>query len=192
MTDTYGAAGEPSSGDRPYGEQPYGRNAPHLSGRPGFGPPGFGMRDPHARPGTVLAAGIVAMVSTGLVLLMQVFSLIVLLVARAALDLGEDPFFDDGRAGLLYVGLSVLMLVWCVLAIVFAVRAMHRSMRGRIGLVVSSSLTSAVSLVAIVSGVFGAALVLLSAIAVIVLLFTGGAGEWYRGRHDTEPVVPAY
>jgi hypothetical protein len=67
---------------------------------------------------------------------------------------------------------------------------MRRSNVARIGLVVSSSLTAIVSLVAITGGV--SVIPLAAAIAVIVCLFTGGAGEWYRGRHDVGELVQPY
>ena len=185
-------AGATPPGHYAYGEQPYGRYAPHLYGQPGFGPPGFGVRDPNARPATILAAGIVTFVSCGLVLLMQGFFLIVLLVARATLDLGEDPFFDGSTTDGVAVGVMAVTLVWSVVAIGLAVYALRRSNGARIALAVSSGLTVAACLLASISGAFPSILVLLPAIAVIVLLFTGGAGEWYRGRHDVEPVDQPY
>ncbi len=184
-------AGATPPGHYAYGEQPYGRYAPHLYGQPGFGPPGFGVRDPNARPATVMAAGIVTFVSCGLVLLMQGFFLLVLLVAHA-LDLSEDPFFDGSTMPGVAIGMLAVALVWSVVAIGLARYALRRSNGARIALAVSSGLTVAVCLLASISGAFPSILVLLAAIAVIVLLFTGGAGEWYRGRHDVEPVDQPY
>jgi len=177
-------AGATPPGHYAYGEQPYGRYAPHLYGQPGFGPPGFGVRDPNARPTTILAAGIVTFVSCGLLLLMQGFFLMVLLVASATLDLGEDPFFAGSNTDSLAIGVLAGSIVWSVVAIVLAVYAMRRSNGARIALAVSSGVTIAACLLASISGAFPSILVLLAALAVIVLLFTGGAGEWSRGRHD--------
>ncbi len=50
----------------------------------------------------------------------------------------------------------------------------------------------AASVVMIVFGGLLAVFSLLGAIAVIVLLFTGGAGEWYAGRHDRDESAPVY
>ena len=63
---------------------------------------------------------------------------------------------------------------------VLAVFAMRRSNGARIGLVVSAALAAILSLIAITSGL--SAVSLIGCIAVIVLLFTGGAGAWYAGK----------
>ena len=186
-------AGATPPGHYAYGEQPYGRYAPHLYGQPGFGPPGFGVRDPNARPATVLAAGIVTIVSCGLVLLMQGFFLIV--AAGGARDSrpGRGPVLRRQHA----------RTAWLSECIAGGARVVRRGDRpgglraapvqrgpDRAGGVVG--VTVAACLLASISGAFPSILVLLAAIAVIVLLFTGGAGEWYRGRHDVEPAGPPY
>jgi len=188
-------AGATAPGQYPYGEQPYGPYAPHLYPQPGYGPPGYGMRDPDKRPGTVLAAGIVTLVLTGLTLLFAGAMLVALVAASSAFIDGfsegtglastdEDSLF----AGILIV--LAVMVLWCVAAIVLAILALRRFNWARITLVVSSAVTVAVSALSITGGV--SVITLLGAIAVIVLLFTGGAGEWYRGRHDVEPTLPSY
>ena len=58
---------------------------------------------------------------------------------------------------------------------------LRRSNAARITLVVSSAVTALVSLIGIGSGV--SALTLIAAIAVIVLLFTGGAGDWFKRKN---------
>ena len=71
-------------------------------------------------------------------------------------------------------------LFWCLAAAVLAVAAFRRSKAGRIGLAVSAGMTALVSLLLVLSGVAVVSLVL--GIAVLVLLFTGGANEWYARR----------
>jgi hypothetical protein len=75
---------------------------------------------------------------------------------------------------------GVVLLVWSVAAIVLAVLAFRRSNAGRIGLVVSAAMTALLSLLAIMSVI--SILTLLMAGATLVLLFTGGANEWYSRR----------
>jgi len=169
-------AGATPPGHYPYGQQPYAGYAPHLYGQPG-GPPGFGRRDPNARPGTVLAAGIVAIVMSGSVFLVGLFSVI---VGSALVALDDDLGLDRE------IALNALWMVWSAAAIVTAGLALRRSNGGRIALLVSSGATIVAGVVAIVTGMFGAVIPLLAAVSVIVLLLVGGATEWYRGRHDSE------
>jgi hypothetical protein len=186
-------AGATPPGHYPYGEQPYGQYAPHLYGHPQFGPPGFGLRDPNRRPGTVLAAGVVTIVFSGLSLL----ALGILLIAALALRATAEDGFDsdgllDGSAGVFFFLLMAALLLWCVGAILLAAFAIRRSNGSRIALVVSSALCIVVSLLATIGGGYLAVFTILAGIAVIVLLFTGGANEWYRGRHDSAPVGQAH
>lgn len=183
--------GEPAYGQLPYGQTPYHDN-PY--GAPTWGMPGYGapLRDPEARPGTVLAAGIITLVTSGLVLVLFVVFTLFLVVVRddfvrgfqQGAGLGASGSPEGWFAGIL-VGFLV-MIAWCVAAIVLAVLALRRSRAGRIGLVVSSSLCALVSLVAITGVV--SVVTLAAAVAVIVCLFTGGAGAWYR--REPGPTVP--
>lgn len=188
-------AGATPPGHYPYGQQPYGPYAPHLHTQPGYGPPGYGMPDPDKRPGTVLAAGIVTLVLSGITLLFAGIMMVALVAASAEFidgftgETGLDSTDDGGLFTGILVVLSV-MVFWCAAAIVLAILAMRRLQWARITLVVSSSATVLFSLVAITGG--ASAITLLGAIAVIVLLFTGGANEWYRGRHDVDPALPPY
>jgi hypothetical protein len=171
-----GPAGGTPPGEYPYGQQPYAGYAPHLYGQPGYGPPGFGQRDPDARPGTVLAAGIVTIVTCGLVFLVALTGLM-LDSALAALD--------SDLAGTRELLLNTLWLLWSVAGVVVAALALRRSNGARIALLVSSGLTVAACVIGLAtSGLFGAAFPLLAAVAVIVLMLVGGATEWYRGRLD--------
>ena len=186
----------------PYGQQtppsPYGQpQQPSPYGQPGYGQPGYGQspygqypqqpagapqRDADRRPGTVLAAGIVTIVMSGLVLLGSGF------VALAALATREDfaEGFNDS-AGLdvshdslvtAVVVVCVVLCLWSAVAIVLGVLAMRRSQAARITLVVSAAVTALASLLGLPLG----AVTLVAAIAVIVLLFVGGAGAGYARR----------
>jgi len=61
------------------------------------------------------------------------------------------------------------------------VLVLRRSNAARITLVVSSAMTAIFSLLSITSLV--SAITLLAGIAVIVLLFVGGANDWFKGRN---------
>ena len=178
-------AGATPPGQYPFGQQPYGGYAPHLYGGPGYGPPGFGRRDPNARPGTVLAAGIVTIVLSSLSLL---GALLMLIIGIAFSSMDESALAGAGDA--VTIG-ALVVAVWfgcSIAAILLAVFTLRRSGGARIALLVSSGLTIVVSLVSILGGGFGSVLTLFGAIAVIILLFTGGANEWFRGRHDVASV----
>ena len=79
----------------------------------------------------------------------------------------------------------LVLIVWCLAAVLLAVLVLHRSNVARIMLVVSSAVTALLSLVAIASGV--SLVSLAAAVAVIVCLFTGGAGDWFRREHLYSP-----
>ena len=65
-----------------------------------------------------------------------------------------------------------------VIAIVLGVLVLRRSNVARILLVISSAVVALLSLLAIASGV--SAVTLIAAVATIVLLFVGGAGDWFK------------
>ena len=72
----------------------------------------------------------------------------------------------------------------------FAVLVLRRSNAARITLVVSSAVTALISLFGIGSGV--SAITLLAAVAVIVLLFVGGANDWFKGKGQAIPGMTQY
>lgn len=205
----------------PEGEQPspYGQQPPY--GQPAYGQPAYGQppaqpgygqygqtpygqttpRDPDRRPGTVLAACIITWVFAGLAGLLGVFMLIVVAAAR-------DEFIDgveesEGYEDMVDAGVSATEIAdWssvssgvfaalAILAMVVAWFAFRRSNGARIALVVLSGLTAVLTgvgaAVACVPGVWT-----LAAIAVIVLLFTGGANDWYARRQPGQTQPPQY
>ncbi len=190
-------AAYPPPGQQPYAPQPYGQQYPAYGqgyGQPGFPMPGYApaMRDPDARPGTVLAAGIVTLVMSGLIGLMLLVFVFFLVIARESFIDGFTESADLGSGTDLYAPLLIGLLVflgWCVAAMVLGVLVLRRKNWARICLVVSSVLTAVVSLVAIAGGV--SVLPLACAIAVVVCLFTGGASDWFHHGHAySQPQVP--
>jgi hypothetical protein len=97
---------------------------------------------------------------------------------------GETGLTGDDLLTILW-GVVGVGLLWCLGAIVVAVLAFRRNRGGRIALAVSAALTVLVSLLAILSIL--SAVPLLMGIAVLVLLFTGGANDWYARRGGWSP-----
>lgn len=180
---------EPPSGQPQYG-QPYGQQpAPAPYGQP-YGQPEYGgypQGAGDARPGTVTAASVLALVLSGLTGLLMALSLLGVLVARDDLlaEIEKNP--DIEASGIsadqlltVVLGTVVVLLVWCLLSCLFAVLAMRRSNVGRILLVLSAAGAALLSLVAITSLISGVTLI--GAVATIALLFSGGANGWYARR----------
>lgn len=177
---------------QPYGQQPYGQPA---YGQPAYGAPYQQGRDPEKRPGTVTGAAITTIVLSGLSFLLYGVLTIITLVARQDMvDAIEDElsaeqrdmFSGDDLATFVTV-LFVVLTVWCLIAVLLGVFAMRRSNVARILLVISSAMTVVFSLLGITSIVSG--LTLIAGIVVIVLLFTGGANDWFarRGQQQHQP-----
>ncbi len=136
------------------------------------------------------AAAVITLVMSGLVLVLFALGFVALAVARADV---VDQLRDTGGLGdidpndiisVLYVVFAAF-IIWCALAMVLAGFALRRSNGARIGLVVSSALAGVLSLLAITSGLSVVSLV--ACVAVIVCLFTGGAGQWFSTRNGGDP-----
>lgn len=171
--------GQPQSG---YVQQPYGYQAPAYSP--------YGAGNGERRPGTVTAAGVITLIFSGLTL--ALFAIIGIVVVAAKDEfitrIEDQPGFQDVSPNDVVSVVAVVCLVfaiWCIIAMVLAVFTMRRSNGARIGLVISAALVAIVSLLGITSG--GSAVTLLASIAVIVLLFTGGANEWFGRRNPASP-----
>ena len=142
-----------------------------------------------ARPGTVTAAGWTTLILSGLTALLFGFFTVAMIVAkddmieeidRQFIDAGATGDFNAEDAYGVVVAMMVVLTAWCVIACMLAIFAMRRSNVSRILLVISASVAGLLSLLLIGSVV--SALWLLACIAVVVLLFTGGASGWYARR----------
>ncbi len=179
---------------QPQGQSEGGQAPPQQAWQQGWPPPQpqapWGQqptRDPDKRPGTVTAACITTWVGTLLVAALTALIAVALSADRGAF---VREFQRQAATAELQVTvdqviatawtMAVVGLVWCLAAAVLAVLAFRRSRGGRIGLAVSAALTALLSLLLILSVV--AAIPLLLGIAVLVLLFTGGANDWYARR----------
>jgi hypothetical protein len=186
--------GQPTQ-DNPYAQpsQPpaYVQQAPY--GQQSAYGPGYGGPDSDKRPGSVTGAAVITLIFSILSLLFDAFLFIALVVARDDfLDwITRQPEFEDfGISAESAFGGAIaavsMVLIWCLIACVLAVLVLRRSNAARITLVVSAAMTAVLSLLLI--GSLVSAITLLAGIAVIVLLFVGGANDWFKGRN--RPAVP--
>jgi len=185
----------------PYGQAPppqppaYGQPPPAY-GQPAMPPVSYGGGDPDKRPGTVTAASIITIVLSALSL--AGFGILAIILAAARDDIidelnreieGQPGFEDisaDDLANIMIV-IFVILAIWSLIAIITAVLALKRQNWARIVTVVSAVMTALFSLLGITSGL--SAITLIGAVAVVILYFTGGAGEWYRNK-NAQPQLP--
>ncbi len=203
------AQGEPPAGPgQPFGQpaqQPPAQQPAYGAPTPAYGAPV--APQPDKRPGTVTAAGILTIVLSALVVLGCVFAILGIALARGEIvaeverQIAADPTieqqlqgFDPSFVVTITIGVVIGFAVWALLAIVLAIFAMRRSSVARIGLVVSSVLASLLSVVPTFTTLVPIVW-LLGSLAVVVLLFTGGASQWYSrtgvptGRSGMAPPV---
>lgn len=215
--------GQPSPyGQQPYGQpqgqpqgQPYGQPSPYGAAQPaayGSNPYGqkganpYGLPTAPPRPTGVLIAAILTFVFSGL-------SAVVLIIGACFLFLGAAFFASEGEldefgggafgAALGVVGVFFLIAAAvCIVAIVLAAYCLKGSNGARIGLVVMASLSTAFLALSLLASLVdnpdptGAVITLAylgACIATIVLLFAGGANQWFAsGRTQTVTAVPGY
>jgi hypothetical protein len=172
---------DPYGQGNPYGQQPAGPSYPYGQQPYGATPQATGDR----RPGTVTAAAWLTIVLSGITAMIFGFTGLALLVARDQVitEMERVPEFQDANidadaaVGVL-VAVMVGLVVWSLIAIVLAVLVLRRSNVARILLVISCAAVAVFALLSVASGVTIVPLV--AAIATVVLLFTGGATEWFR------------
>lgn len=152
---------------------------------------------PRKRPGNVTAAAITTIVASGITFAGLVVSMIYIVSSRAdfIVQLDEELSTNDAYQDIspdavanVAIGFLGVLALWCLIAIVLAVATMRGSNGARITLVVSASLSALVSLL-------GALVILplaitIASIATVVLLFTGGAGEWFASRKNAPAAGP--
>ena len=171
---------DPYGQGNPYGQQP---GQPYPYGQQPYGatPQATGDR----RPGTVTAAAWITIVFSAITAAIFGITGLALLVARDQVitEMERVPEFQDANidadaaVGVL-VAVMVGLVVWSLVAIVLAVLVLRRSNVARILLVISCAAVAVFSLLSVASGVTIVPLV--AAIATVVLLFTGGASDWFK------------
>lgn len=169
----------------PYAYPPQGQG-PYAGGYPPAPPTPRDRRPTNVTIATWLTWGLSAFTLFGFVMVA-----FVLLVARDDFlsQVEQNPTLQDQLDGIdpdqIIAGLWVVVvisLVWCLAAIVLAWFAFRGANWARIVLVVSAGATALFSILSFPVGL----LHLLGAGAVIALLFTGGANEWYA-RQSSRP-----
>ncbi|QBX55742.1 hypothetical protein EXE58_09935 [Nocardioides seonyuensis] len=202
--------GQPAAPQDPHGrpiesQDPYGQGqAGHAdeAGQAGHSwqaPTGYPYppaRHGDARPATVTAAGWITIVLSGLSALLYAFIALMFFVARDQVvnELERQPEFRDLDVDLdsivgALVAVMLVLTVWSLVAVVLGVFVLRRSNVARILLVISSAVVALGALLSILSGI--SAVWLVATLLVIVLLFVGGAGDWFARRGTPDPYAPA-
>ena len=146
------------------------------------------------RPGTVTAAGLIAVASSLICLLVFGLLTVVFLVARndfveGLRDAEGAPDMDPGTAANIAIVVVAVFALWCLGAIAASMLAMRRSRGGRWLLTISAVVSSVFSLIGTFA--FGIpVLFLMAAVAVVVLLFTPAANSWYAARSAPADELP--
>ncbi|WP_370618511.1 hypothetical protein [Mumia sp. Pv 4-285] len=197
------APGQPSYGQPPqYGQPSFGQEQPQYGGQPQYGsygqqpaqydPYAAGLpqasypipNDPDARPVTVTIAAWTAIVMSALTALGWVLigALAGVIIEEMRQNPGEYDLsasdldvLDDNMPGV-YVAV-VLCVLACLAAVALGVLVLRRAGWARIALTVLSGVTILLGFVMILSVI--SLLWAAAGIAVVVLLFTGGANAWF-------------
>ena len=145
------------------------------------------------RPGTVTAAVVLTWVGCALAM---IGCLLGLALAFSDSDTfmdgfmkGSDGEFTRAQAKGILVGFGAVGFVWSLAASVLALLTLKRHGWARILLTVSSVMAALISLVMILSVI--SAVTLVMAIAAVVLLFVGGANDWFAHRPTSQQQGPA-
>ncbi|MCK9822037.1 hypothetical protein NOCD_00885 [Nocardioides cavernae] len=170
-----------SYGQQPAGQQPYGYGQQPYGGVP--------TRSGDKRPGTVTAAAWITIVFSAITAVLFALGGLGLLVARddVIAEMERVPEFQDANIDAeSAVGVLVVVLlgvvIWCLVAAILAVFVLRRSNVARILLVISAAVAAVFALIGITSGI--SLVPLVACLATIVMLFVGGAGDWFKRVPD--------
>lgn len=133
-------------------------------------PPGRGPR-----PGTVLVAGLITILGS-----LAALGLLMLLLAVMLVGASDSPVVEESSDDLANRAILAGLIVWSLLGLGLGVAVLWGSAAARILLVVSS-----VGVAGLALRSMGNVLLvpwLLAAVAVVALLFTGGANAWFARR----------
>jgi hypothetical protein len=186
----YGQPAQPP----PYSQQPpYGQQPAYAQQQPAYGQPGYGYGRPTGdkRPGSVTAAAVITLIVSGLSLLVLLLLFVSIVasgdevraeIARQLRSQDASVSVADLELALDVIAvISAAFAVWSLIACALALMVLRRSNAARIMLVVSSAVTALITLVLALIAILPG-LNLIASIAVIVLLFVGGANEWFKGK----------
>jgi len=182
----------------PYGQASYPQQG---YGQPAYGGEhaGYGEPPKDNRPASVTAAGVITLVTSGLMFVLLAVSLVTVLAAGPDSDYVQDIVDEMARQNAAYEDFSAQTIVniaavgigvalgWTVISMLLAIFAMRRSNPARIGLVVSAALVCVPTGLIGLAGAFLMLLLSAACIVVIICLFAGGARGWYARRHGYQP-----
>ena len=192
-----------SSSTSPPPPDPWGGQYPAY---PGGIAPGAPAMSSGQRPGSVVAAAVIAMVMSaltgGLWLLLGIYIVAagdsVLEQLRNRADFQQmltqaQMTFDEFQDIMSVLGVVALVLgTFMLLAIIPAIGVLRRSRAARVILIVLSVITVLAGLFFTLTGLFLGLLWVVAGIAVIVLLYVGGASAWFAGRPSQSGGVPVW
>ncbi|MGH1562223.1 hypothetical protein [Mumia sp. DW29H23] len=187
--------GQPAYGQQPpYGQPAYGQPSPYDPYAQGLPQSSYPIpHDPDSRPTTVTIAAWVTIVTSALTALGWVLVGVAMdwMIEEMRknpgdfdLSPGDVTAIEDNR-GAVYATV-VVFIVLSLVAVALAILVLRRLNWARITLVVMSGVTIVVGLVMILSLI--SVVWIAAGIAVVVLLFTGGANQWFsrsRSEWDT-------
>jgi hypothetical protein len=148
------------------------------------------MPHPVHRPGSLIAAAAITFVFSAVTLLGYLAIVGVMLVDRQALVEAFQrqsvyvrlDMTANELIGFLWIA-CVVMSMWCLASIAMAALMLRRHTWARVALAVSAGLALPLSLIALPFGWLNAA----AEVATIVLLFSGGANDWFARRPPGSP-----
>jgi hypothetical protein len=179
-------------------QQPSAAPSPRPAGEPDptWAPPDHRLHQParlavlpgsthQRRPTTVTVAAVLTWVFSALTALAFLAVLVTLVAARHrfVVALRRDPsvrglgMSSRDLVTVLWVA-GVAVVVWCLLAMVFALLAFRGIAWARIALAMCATTAAVFSGLAFPLGLLN----LMAAVATVASLFRGGAGDWYAGR----------
>jgi hypothetical protein len=174
-----------------YGQPGYEQQPYAYGQQPAYGQPGYGQQPAYAyaptaaadakRPVTVTVAAWLAIVFSGLFVL---FAIAMTSFAFAGFDELVDDVDGDAGAGAVVASLLVMAVIGAV-GVLGGVLSLRRSVGGRVLLTVMSCLAAVFWLLTI--AVVVTIVPLAASIATVVLLFVGGANDWFARRVPAQP-----
>ncbi len=185
---------QPPPSSYPYGARPPEQQAPQYD-VPWSPPPQAG---PGQRPRSVLLAAMLTWVFAGLTAAASVLAGLLIAIDRSGFErefqkqLDKDPQLEDlgvtADQAMTYLWVTIAVVVlWCIVAAVFAFFALRRQTWARVLLIVSATGAALLSLIAVIAIV--PLLTLVPSVATIALLLTRSANAWYTGRPQ-QPAQP--
>jgi len=145
-----------------------------------------GWPEPVTRPGTIVAAATLTWVSVVCSIFVTLLALVMVLwLGSGILDAFSGP---DDHPRRYVIGGAAVLVMWSLVAAWLAWQVMRRRRWARWALAVSALVTVVVSTLSVTLVVTAGPLI--AGVGVLVLLFTGGANDWFREMRNKSPTEP--